>query len=73
MGMGYSPMCRLFQEVTSVIVGGLVKHFPGLFTDQDTQLLLNYIDDLFGGAQTEEQANLQLMVVLFIGKVLGLE
>jgi len=71
MAMGYAPMCRLFSEVVQGFVLALIKKFPLLFTSEDTQLLLSYIDDIFGGDEEEDIANLQLLVVLFIGRLLG--
>ena len=71
MAMGYAPMCKLFSEVVQGFILALIKKFPLLFTDEDVQLLLSYIDDIFGGDEDEEMANLQLLVVLFMGRILG--
>ena len=57
MGMGYSVMCLLFSEITNAFCRAAMMTLPDIFTAKDVQLLLSYLDDLFGGAQTKEQSN----------------
>ena len=70
--MGMASACRIYTEFGDVIVWIITNNEPELFKwrvkmkgreDKEILLLLHYIDDFFGGAQTKEKAERQFEAV----------